>query len=65
MPLLEAFIDETQVMRYKLFTADKDLPTLATLGTLSTPQIGDAGDSKEIGQLQTIMELMNFTLSQF
>ena len=48
MPLLEAFIDETQVMRYKLFTADKDLPTLATLGTLSTPQIGDASDSKEI-----------------
>ena len=31
MPLLEAFVDETQVMRYKLFTADKDLPKLATI----------------------------------
>ena len=37
MPLLEAFIDETQTMRYKLFTADKDLPTLAVLGTLTSP----------------------------
>ena len=31
MPVLEAFVDETQVMRYKLFTADKDLPKLATV----------------------------------
>ena len=31
MPVLEAFTDETQVMRYKLFTADKDLPKLATV----------------------------------
>jgi len=37
MPLLEAFIDETQVMRYKLFTADKDLPSLANLTNVSTP----------------------------
>jgi len=38
MPLLEAFIDETQVMRYKLFTADKDLPSLANLaGEISSP----------------------------
>ena len=31
MPVLEAFTDETQVMRYKLFTEDKDLPKLATV----------------------------------
>jgi len=36
MPLLEAFTDETQVMRYKLFTADKDLSKLATIIGLST-----------------------------
>jgi len=36
MPLLEAFTDETQVMRYKLFTADKDLDKLATIIGLST-----------------------------
>jgi hypothetical protein len=38
MPLLEAFTDETQVMRYKLFTADKDLDKLATITGLTTPQ---------------------------
>ena len=37
MPLLEAFTDETQVMRYKLFTADKDLDKLATIIGLQTP----------------------------
>ena len=36
-PLLEAFTDETQVMRYKLFTADKDLDKLATIIELQTP----------------------------
>jgi len=40
MPLLEAFTDETQVMRYKLFTADKDLDKLATIiGLSTTPEI--------------------------
>ena len=37
MPLLEAFTDETQVMRYKLFTADKDLDKLATIRGITTP----------------------------
>jgi hypothetical protein len=31
MPVLEAFTDETQVMRYKLFTAAKDITKLATI----------------------------------
>ena len=38
MPLLESFVDETQVMRYKLFTNEnKDLNTLAyvTVGIIS------------------------------
>lgn len=40
MPVLEAFTDETQVMRYKLFTEDKDLPKLATIfGLQSTETI--------------------------
>ena len=39
MPLLEAFTDETQVMRYKLFTADKDLSKLATITGLSTTPV--------------------------
>ena len=39
MPLLEAFTDETQVMRYKLFTADKDLNKLATITGLSTTPV--------------------------
>ena len=39
MPLLEAFTDETQVMSYKLFTADKDLSKLATITGLSTTPV--------------------------
>ena len=35
MPLLEAFVDETQVMRYKLFTSDKD-STSAIIAQSST-----------------------------
>ena len=36
MPLLEAFVDETQVMRYKLFTADKDLSKLSSVKNVDT-----------------------------
>ena len=43
MPLLEAFVDETQVMRYKLFTADKDLPKLATIIGLDASEKLDLG----------------------
>lgn len=38
MPILEAFTDETQVMRYKLFTEDKDLPKLATIIGVQSPE---------------------------
>ena len=40
MPLLEAFVDETQVMRYKLFTADKDKPNLAFIEDIGLGNIG-------------------------
>ena len=53
MPLLEAFVDETQVMRYKLFTADKDKPNLAfiediglgNIGSISSPNTSVYGPS--------------------
>ena len=38
MPVLEAFVDETQVMRYKLFTDNKDLSVLSTL-EVETPRV--------------------------
>jgi hypothetical protein len=41
MPVLEAFTDETQVMRYKLFTEDKDLPKLATIFGLQSSETID------------------------
>ena len=44
MPLLESFVDETQVMRYKLFTNEnKDLNTLAyvTANAGTAPQAGN------------------------
>ena len=49
MPLLEAFVDETQVMRYKLFTADKDLPKLATIKGLRASEKLELGtDGKNL-----------------
>lgn len=38
MPVLEAFTDETQVMRYKLFTADKNITKLATVYGLNSTE---------------------------
>jgi len=44
MPLLEAFVDETQVMRYKLFTSDKDKANLAFLQDVEPLKIGSTSD---------------------
>jgi len=65
MPLLEAFIDETQVMRYKLFTADKDLPSLANLTDVDAELIRGAngsGDIKPKTENYGIDELYTFTI---
>jgi|DEB0MinimDraft_4_1074332.scaffolds.fasta_scaffold105213_1 hypothetical protein len=65
MPLLEAFIDETQVMRYKLFTADKDLPSLANLTDVQTPMTLGAngqGTIKPRTENYGIGELYTFTI---
>ena len=65
MPLLEAFIDETQVMRYKLFTADKDLPSLANLTNVQTPMTLGAnaqGIIKPKTENYGIDELYTFTI---
>tara|TARA_B100001094_G_scaffold293268_1_gene313023 strand:- start:2531 stop:3148 length:618 start_codon:yes stop_codon:yes gene_type:complete len=48
MPVLEAFTDETQVMRYKLFTASKDLPRLSTVLNVRGPLVLDLGTSGEV-----------------
>ncbi len=48
MPVLEAFTDETQVMRYKLFTASKDLPRLSTVHNVRGPLVLDLGTSGEV-----------------
>ena len=46
MPILEAFTDETQVMRYKLFTADKDTPRLAFItSTTTSAVVGSNGNA--------------------
>ena len=44
MPLLEAFVDETQVMRYKLFTADKDKANLAFIEDITLSAIGSTSN---------------------
>ena len=44
MPLLEAFVDETQVMRYKLFTSDKDKANLAFLEAIDELKIGSTSN---------------------
>jgi len=44
MPLLEAFVDETQVMRYKLFTSDKDKANLAFLEAIDSLTIGSTSN---------------------
>ncbi len=44
MPLLEAFVDETQVMRYKLFTSDKDKANLAFLEAIDALTIGSTSN---------------------
>ena len=44
MPLLEAFVDETQVMRYKLFTADKDKANLAFIEDIAALTIGSTSN---------------------
>ena len=44
MPLLEAFVDETQVMRYKLFTSDKDKANLAFLEAIPALPIGSTSN---------------------
>ena len=48
MPVLEAFTDETQVMRYKLFTASKDLPRLSTITNVSGPAKLDLNTTGEM-----------------
>ena len=48
MPVLEAFTDETQVMRYKLFTASKDLPRLSTVTNVRGPITLDLNTSGEV-----------------
>lgn len=48
MPVLEAFTDETQVMRYKLFTASKDLPRLSTITNVSGPAKLELGTTGEV-----------------
>ena len=49
LPLVEAVPDETQVMRYKLFTADKDLPKLATIKGLRASEKLELGtDGKNL-----------------
>ncbi len=48
MPVLEALTDETQVMRYKLFTASKDLPRLSTVLNVRGPLVLDLGTSGEV-----------------
>ena len=53
MPVLEAFTDETQVMRYKLFTASKDLPRLSTITNVSGPAKLDLGTTGEVIQPNT------------
>ena len=65
MPLLEAFIDETQVMRYKLFTADKDLPSLGNLTDVDAELIRGANGSGPIKpktENYGIGELYTFTI---
>jgi len=44
MPLLEAFVDETQVMRYKLFTSDKNKANLAFLEAIPALEIGSTSN---------------------
>jgi hypothetical protein len=44
MPLLEAFVDETQVMRYKLFTSDKDKANLAFLEAIDELKLGSTSN---------------------
>ncbi len=44
MPLLEAFVDETQVMRYKLFTSDKNKANLAFLEAIDALTIGSTSN---------------------
>ena len=44
MPLLEAFVDETQVMRYKLFTSDKDKANLAFIEDIAALTIGSTSN---------------------
>ena len=53
MPILEAFTDETQVMRYKLFTEDKDLPKLATIVGVQSPERLDLNVSPTVIRLTT------------
>jgi len=48
MPVLEAFTDETQVMRYKLFTASKDLPRLSTILNVRGPLVLDLNTTGEV-----------------
>ncbi len=50
MPLLEAFVDETQVMRYKLFTSDKNKANLAFLEAIDALTIGST--SNKLASLQ-------------
>ena len=48
MPVLEAFTDETQVMRYKLFTASKDLPRLSTITNVRGPIVLELNTTGEV-----------------
>jgi len=52
MPLLEAFVDETQVMRYKLFTSDKDKANLAFLESIASLTIGSTSNKQASLQIE-------------
>jgi len=52
MPLLEAFVDETQVMRYKLFTSDKDRANLAFLESIDALTIGSTSNTNASRQIE-------------
>ena len=48
MPLLEAFVDENQVMRYKLITLPKNTVTMAVLSVDSTTKEINANSGTEV-----------------
>ena len=62
MPLLEAFVDETQVMRYKLYTADKDTPRLAYI-TNTTATFVVVGSIESLASLFDVLPIVNASIA--